>query len=164
MHGIFLASQVTSTAKSANLNPEHLTTVITFDWGGEWKPLIPPKVDERGQSLNCNIVCNKNYFSFYILYVSRQQNQYGGCQDIFSYKINIYLQSNGCGLHLSQKFSYLFPVTRSPPILTTSSAPGLIIAAGTIGTSLKGHAGIFISRDAGLSWIKVNYIFKFKSA
>uniref|UniRef100_T1H8D0 Sortilin-related receptor n=1 Tax=Rhodnius prolixus TaxID=13249 RepID=T1H8D0_RHOPR len=125
MHGIFLASQVTSTAKSANLNPEHLTTVITFDWGGEWKPLIPPKVDERGQSLNCNI-------------------------------------SNGCGLHLSQKFSYLFPVTRSPPILTTSSAPGLIIAAGTIGTSLKGHAGIFISRDAGLSWIKIlreNYLF-----
>ncbi|KAK9512535.1 hypothetical protein O3M35_000936 [Rhynocoris fuscipes] len=125
MKGIFLASQVVSTARSQNLNPGHLTTVITFDWGGEWKPLNPPQYDERGQPIDCKI-------------------------------------SNRCGLHLSQKLSYLYPITRSPPILSSQSAPGLIIAAGTLGENLKRHPGIFISRDAGLTWSKVlreNYLF-----
>lgn len=47
-------------------------------------------------------------------------------------------------------------MTRSVPILTSKSAPGVIIAMGTIGTSLKGHPGVFLSRDAGLTWRQVS--------
>uniref|UniRef100_A0A336L6F8 Sortilin-related receptor n=1 Tax=Culicoides sonorensis TaxID=179676 RepID=A0A336L6F8_CULSO len=66
-----------------------------------------------------------------------------------------------CSLHLSQKFSQLYPVTRSVSIMSSKSAPGVIMASGVIGKSLKGHPGVFISRDAGLTWKQIlkNYYF-----
>uniref|UniRef100_A0A6B2EKV3 Sortilin-related receptor n=1 Tax=Phlebotomus kandelakii TaxID=1109342 RepID=A0A6B2EKV3_9DIPT len=66
-----------------------------------------------------------------------------------------------CSLHLSQKFSQLYPVTRSPTIMSSKSAPGVIMASGTVGKSLKGHPGVFISRDAGVTWKQIlkNYHF-----
>lgn len=60
-----------------------------------------------------------------------------------------------CSLHLSQKFSQLYPATRSVIIMSSKSAPGIIIATGVIGKSLKGHPGVFVSRDAGLTWKQV---------
>ncbi|KAJ3658176.1 hypothetical protein Zmor_009933 [Zophobas morio] len=59
---------------------------------------------------------------------------------------------NNCSLHLSQKFSQLYPDTRSISILSSKSAPGIIIATGVLGKSLKGHYGVYISNDAGLTW------------
>lgn len=59
---------------------------------------------------------------------------------------------NNCSLHLSQKFSQLYPDTRSISILSSKSAPGILIATGVLGKSLKGHYGVYISRDAGLTW------------
>jgi len=47
-------------------------------------------------------------------------------------------------------------VTRSVPILTSKAAPGIIIAMGTVGTSLKGRPGVYLSRDAGLTWRQVS--------
>lgn len=67
-----------------------------------------------------------------------------------------------CSLHLSQKFSSLYPVTRSTTIMSSKSAPGVIMAMGVIGKSLKGHPCVFISRDAGLTWkqiLKTYYFF-----
>lgn len=66
-----------------------------------------------------------------------------------------------CNLHLSQKFSQLYPVTRSVTIMSSKSAPGVIMASGVIGKSLKGHPGVYISRDAGLTWKQIlkNYHF-----
>ncbi|CAG9765567.1 unnamed protein product [Ceutorhynchus assimilis] len=60
--------------------------------------------------------------------------------------------SKGCSLHLSQKFSQLYPESRSVPILSSKSAPGVIIATGVLGNNLKGHYGVYISLDAGLTW------------
>ncbi|KAF6211596.1 hypothetical protein GE061_012109 [Apolygus lucorum] len=125
MRGVFLASQVVADAQGKNISPEHLTSVITFDWGGEWKPLQPPKYDMYGSPIDCDLEKN-------------------------------------CSLHVTQKFSYLYPVTRNVPILTSPSAPGIIIATGTVGASLKGHAGVYVSRDAGLTWnhvLRENYLF-----
>lgn len=66
-----------------------------------------------------------------------------------------------CNLHLSQKFSQLYPVTRSVSIMSSKSAPGVILASGVIGKSLKGHPCVFISRDAGITWKQIlkNYYF-----
>lgn len=66
-----------------------------------------------------------------------------------------------CTLHLSQKFSQLYPVTRSVTIMSSKAAPGVIIASGVVAKSLKGHPGVFISRDAGLTWKQIlkNYYF-----
>ncbi|CAA9994251.1 unnamed protein product [Nesidiocoris tenuis] len=61
-------------------------------------------------------------------------------------------QKKNCSLHVTQKFSMLYPATRNTPILSSDSAPGIIMATGTVGSSLKGHNGVYISRDAGLSW------------
>ncbi|KAK4886327.1 hypothetical protein RN001_002598 [Aquatica leii] len=62
---------------------------------------------------------------------------------------------NNCSLHLSQRFSQLYPDTRSISILSSGSAPGIIIATGVIGKSLKGHFGVYISTDAGFTWRQV---------
>lgn len=67
-----------------------------------------------------------------------------------------------CYLHLSQKFNQLYPVTRSVPIMSSKSAPGVILASGVVGKTLKGHPGVYISRDAGLTWkqiLKNHYFF-----
>lgn len=57
-----------------------------------------------------------------------------------------------CSLHLSQKFSQLYPDTRTPSIMTSKSAPGVILATGVIGRSLKGHYAVYVSTDAGIIW------------
>ncbi|CAH0727121.1 unnamed protein product, partial [Brenthis ino] len=62
---------------------------------------------------------------------------------------------NSCSLHLCQKFSQLYPVTRSASIMSSKSAPGIIMATGVLGKSLKGIPGVYISRDAGLSWKRI---------
>ncbi|CAM1301835.1 SORL1 (predicted), partial [Pycnogonum litorale] len=72
--------------------------------------------------------------------------------------------SKGCSLHLTQKFSQLYPEVLSLPILAKKSAPGLIIGTGVLGTSLKGHPEIYLSNDAGLTWhqvLKENYFYIF---
>ncbi|XP_055389216.1 sortilin-related receptor-like [Condylostylus longicornis] len=69
-----------------------------------------------------------------------------------------------CSLHLSQKLSQLYPVTRAVSIMSSKLAPGVIMASGVIGKSLKGHPGVFLSRDAGLTWsqiLKTYHFFNF---
>lgn len=66
-----------------------------------------------------------------------------------------------CSLHLSQKFSQLYPDTRTPSIMSSKSAPGVILATGVIGKNLKGHYAVYVSTDAGISWKEVsNYLFE----
>jgi hypothetical protein len=72
--------------------------------------------------------------------------------------------ANNCSLHLSQKFSSLYPHLRLPPILSRSSAVGLIMASGVVGSSIKGKPNVYLSIDAGITWHQVlngNYIFTF---
>ncbi|GFG37795.1 hypothetical protein Cfor_11613, partial [Coptotermes formosanus] len=118
LRGIYIASQIMLSPGLSRVGPEHISTLITFDRGGEWKRLEAPLFDDEGQQILCATASN-------------------------------------CSLHLSQRFSQLYPVTRSVPILTSKAAPGIIIAMGTVGTSLKGHPGVFLSRDAGLTWRQV---------
>lgn len=67
----------------------------------------------------------------------------------------IHCPQQDCSLHLSQRFSQLYPVTRSVSIMSSKSAPGIIMATGVIGSSLKGHPALYVSRDAGLTWKQV---------
>ncbi|KAG8226274.1 hypothetical protein J437_LFUL004831 [Ladona fulva] len=117
MRGIYIASQIANPDFNS-IAPEHLRSLITYDRGGEWKPIKPPKIDDRGQPIRCNA-------------------------------------TESCSLHLAQRFNQLYPITRAVPILSSKSAPGIIIATGTVGKSLKGHPGVFMSRDAGLTWIQI---------
>ncbi len=62
-----------------------------------------------------------------------------------------------CSLHLSQRFSQYYPGSRSVPILSKESAPGMIMGTGTMGTSLGASTNfnVFKSSSAGASWYKV---------
>lgn len=60
--------------------------------------------------------------------------------------------SDNCSLHLHQEFSRIHPVVRMQSIVSSESAPGVVMATGVIGRSLKGHSSVFISTDAGLTW------------
>lgn len=59
IQGIYIASQVLPSA-STNIGPEHLITVITYDWGGEWKDITAPELDSNHEKINCSLVCLKN--------------------------------------------------------------------------------------------------------
>lgn len=58
-------------------------------------------------------------------------------------------------MHVSQELSHLYPSTHDFTVLSKKSAPGLIIATGTIGASLKGHPALYLSSDAGINWSEV---------
>jgi len=64
-------------------------------------------------------------------------------------------QDSNCSLHIAQQMSRKFPATRTIPILTTQAAPGVVLATGNMGKSLKTKTNVFLSADAGLSWHQV---------
>lgn len=72
--------------------------------------------------------------------------------------VNIYFfQTKNCSLHVGQSLSHLYPSSEMTPILSKESAPGMILATGTIGTSLKDHhTSLYVSVDAGISWFQVS--------
>lgn len=61
MKGIYIASQVLD---SVGINPgvEHLRSLITFDWGGEWRPITAPKFTSDHQPIYCDVVSVVNHF------------------------------------------------------------------------------------------------------
>ncbi|XP_019620636.1 PREDICTED: sortilin-related receptor-like isoform X1 [Branchiostoma belcheri] len=69
-----------------------------------------------------------------------------------------------CTLHLSQKYHQLAPGYRTVPILSKESAPGLIMASGSLGDSIKSDSDVFFSSSAGVSWemvLRGKYFFAF---
>ncbi|XP_069081125.1 sortilin-related receptor [Pleurodeles waltl] len=62
-------------------------------------------------------------------------------------------RSKGCSLHLAQRLSQLLNVQmHRMPILSKESAPGLIIATGTIGRNMASKPNVYISSSAGAHW------------
>ena len=49
----------------------------------------------------------------------------------------------------------MYPTTRQMPILTSKSAPGIILASGVYGKNMKGHPSVYMSRDAGVTFKQV---------
>nr|XP_021517328.1 sortilin-related receptor [Meriones unguiculatus] len=61
--------------------------------------------------------------------------------------------SQGCSLHLAQRLSQLLNLQlRRMPILSKESAPGLIIATGSVGKNLASKTNVYISSSAGARW------------
>ncbi|KAJ8869547.1 hypothetical protein PR048_028538 [Dryococelus australis] len=56
LHGIYIASQVSLSAENHTITPQHLTSVISYDSGGEWHLLTPPTHDSLGRRIICNVV------------------------------------------------------------------------------------------------------------
>ena len=53
VRGIYIASQLKENATAKRIAPEDLITVISFDKGGEWKLIQPPRKDDEGQLIDC---------------------------------------------------------------------------------------------------------------
>ncbi|XP_023207184.1 sortilin-related receptor isoform X2 [Xiphophorus maculatus] len=61
--------------------------------------------------------------------------------------------SKGCSLHLAQRWSQLFNIQlRRMSILSKESAPGLIMATGSVGRNLANKPNVYISSSAGARW------------
>ncbi|XP_034404958.1 sortilin-related receptor [Cyclopterus lumpus] len=59
----------------------------------------------------------------------------------------------GCSLHLAQRWSQLFDIQlRRMPILSKDSAPGLIMATGSVGRNLANKPNVYVSSSAGARW------------
>jgi len=64
-------------------------------------------------------------------------------------------QDLSCSLHIALLLSRKYPTTRSIPVLTSSAAPGVVLASGNMGHNLQYKTSVFLSADAGLSWHQV---------
>jgi len=64
-------------------------------------------------------------------------------------------QDLACSLHIALLLSRKYPTTRSIPVLTSSAAPGVVLASGNMGHNLQYKTSVFLSADAGLSWHQV---------
>ncbi|KAK7473426.1 hypothetical protein BaRGS_00035353 [Batillaria attramentaria] len=67
-----------------------------------------------------------------------------------------------CSLHVTQELMRLYPGSQAQPLMSRVSAPGLILASGTVGANFRTHLDMFVSADAGVSWNQVlegNYIY-----
>ncbi|XP_014879461.1 sortilin-related receptor-like [Poecilia latipinna] len=65
--------------------------------------------------------------------------------------------SKGCSLHLAQRWSQLFNIQlRRMSILSKDSAPGLIMATGSVGRNLANKPNVYISSSAGARWKEVS--------
>uniref|UniRef100_A0A8C3NJ67 Sortilin-related receptor n=1 Tax=Geospiza parvula TaxID=87175 RepID=A0A8C3NJ67_GEOPR len=61
--------------------------------------------------------------------------------------------SQGCSLHLAQRLSQLLNFQlRRMPILSKESAPGLIIATGSVGKNMARKTNVYVSSSAGARW------------
>uniref|UniRef100_UPI00358EC55C sortilin-related receptor isoform X3 n=1 Tax=Myxine glutinosa TaxID=7769 RepID=UPI00358EC55C len=61
--------------------------------------------------------------------------------------------SENCSLHITQKYGRLESVGRRlSPVLTKASAPGLIVASGSVGEFLSNKPNVYISTNAGVKW------------
>ncbi|KAJ8343111.1 hypothetical protein SKAU_G00330390 [Synaphobranchus kaupii] len=61
--------------------------------------------------------------------------------------------SEGCSLHLAQRWSQLLNVQlRRAPILSKESAPGLLMATGSVGRSLANKPNVYVSSSGGARW------------
>jgi len=56
LRGIYIASQVTLSPGLIRVGPEHISSLITYDRGGEWKRLEAPMFDDDGQTIACVMV------------------------------------------------------------------------------------------------------------
>ncbi|XP_038610031.1 sortilin-related receptor isoform X2 [Tachyglossus aculeatus] len=64
--------------------------------------------------------------------------------------------SQGCSLHLAQRLSQLLNFQlRRMPILSKDSAPGLVVATGSVGKNLANKVNVYISSSAGARWREV---------
>lgn len=63
LKGVYIASQLLD---NVGINPgvEHLRSVITWDWGGEWQPLTAPHYSADFQPLNCKVVSSLSNYLF----------------------------------------------------------------------------------------------------
>ncbi|KAL4229272.1 Sortilin-related receptor [Mactra antiquata] len=111
---------------NGTLGTDHQRTLISFDKGGEWQLIVAPERNFQNQATNCSV--QKDAFRI--------------------------LENNNCSLHLTQTFQHIAGLTRSVPILSKESAPGIIIATGNTGNRVHVDrmAGVYLSSDAGYTW------------
>jgi len=64
LRGIYIASQITLSPDLIRVGPEHVSSLITFDRGGEWKRLEAPMVDDDGQPIVCSMVSRNSTLTF----------------------------------------------------------------------------------------------------
>ncbi|KAJ7373832.1 Sortilin- receptor [Desmophyllum pertusum] len=70
-------------------------------------------------------------------------------------RINCYLPS--CSIHLNLLYGAVYRVSPSERLLSSESAPGLVIGLGVASTNLKIYPDLFVSLDGGQGWSRVRH-------
>lgn len=101
-------------------------------------------------------------FLFWLIYYFVKSLLVISCHHKIIQYIFCFFQSKNCSLHVGQSLSHRYPSSEMTPILSKKSAPGLILATGTLGTTLKNHhTCLYVSVDAGINWFQVSCMVPF---
>lgn len=134
-------------------------TVISFDKGGVWSYLAPPRVDSRGVEVSCA----DDYLAVNGSIRNPSEN---GSVPVSSKQFSAIDSSNTkeeCWLHLHGITNY----HRYAPFYYVDNAVGLIMGTGNVGPYLRyeeDQVNTYLSRDGGLTWAEVHkgaYIYEF---
>ncbi|KAJ7304988.1 hypothetical protein JRQ81_010728 [Phrynocephalus forsythii] len=101
--GVYIATLI-----NGSFSEDNMRSVITFDKGGTWEFLQPPKYTRYGEKIHCEVT--------------------------------------------SQLLSFQL---RRMPILSKESAPGLIIATGSVGKNMASKMNVYVSSSTGVRWKEV---------
>ncbi|XP_028406976.1 sortilin-related receptor-like isoform X2 [Dendronephthya gigantea] len=69
--------------------------------------------------------------------------------------VNCNISNPACSLHLAQHYAQKHPYYDAPSVMSKPSAPGLIVSSGNIGIRLSYASNVYVSNDAGESWLEV---------
>jgi len=159
--GIYLANQVLNPEASGQGEPTQLQTVITFDQGGEWFAIMPPKTDVDGKPFKCVSQHSSTKCRLHLLFPQNKQGLYG----VYSPESSngLVLASGFVGptdapndigpaevsLFMSRDAGHTWTEIRKGPHAYEVADHGALIAAAKFGSITN---EIVFSWDQGLTW------------
>ena len=159
--GIYLANQVLNPEASGQGEPTQLQTVITFDQGGEWFAIMPPKTDVDGKPFKCVSQHSSTKCRLHLLFPQNKQGLYG----VYSPESSngLVLASGFVGptdapndigpaevsLFMSRDAGHTWTEIRKGPHAYEVADHGALIAAAKFGSITS---EIVFSWDQGLTW------------
>ena len=110
LRGIYIANQLTKdalknpAAGAAQIGPEDLESVISFDQGALWTPIRPPTHDEDGNAMSCDYSTNRECSLHLTQQLSRKYPSTRS-NPILSYQsaVGVVLGTGNVGTSLGQK-------------------------------------------------------------
>ena len=170
LRGVYIANQIREDYYNNNkdkgisstaITPENLISKITFNQGGEWREVLPPKYDEDGHVLPCNRDTNSNCALHITQHLSKKYPSTRSIPILSSKSaIGIVMATGNVGTSLAKKSNvYMsadaglswYQVLKGSYYFNVGDHGGVIVAVKYFKTEGKTNE-LFYSTNEGITW------------